>query len=446
MISNHLQKLLKVTSEKNLQMSTEEDRLSNNIVEMVKQRISDTLLDLEHKEKEASQNSFQEINRYMDLALKTFQNMSEPLFEMEQQAQFFMVLSETYKTLGNYDAAEKNFIKARKLAVTEKNMALEGQICYKLAGLYSEMGKWQKADSLLKKSIKILTSIDDSKGIANAKLELAKRAYRKGEYGLSKEHFEAAAKNVDHAYDINQMATINNYLGLIGRIEGDYHRALEFFQKALLDYQGVQNQRGTAEAFNNLGVLYFKKGEMPEAINYFDKALQICQNHGYSPTMAFVYLNKAEFYIKVGDFPMAVNNCGHALEILVHLKSPVGIAKSSNLLARVFWDIGEEKKADYFFRESISLYREFDIPLGYINCSLEYAQFLSEIDKMVAANKILEKINKAVFPHSSGSKKSVNKQKYSYNIEMTPFINQTYNRRQLLEAVHDENILGDRFE
>ena len=143
---------------------------------------------------------------------------------------------------------------------------------------------------------------------------------------------------------------------------------------------------------------------------------------------------------------MAVTNCGRAMEILVHLKSPVGIAKSSNLLARVFWDIGEEQKADYFFRESISLYRQFDIPLGYINCSLEYAQFLSENDKMAAANKILEKINKAVIPDSQSPDKPVTKKNYSYQMKMSPSINLTFNRRQLLDEVNDDNLSGDRFE
>jgi tetratricopeptide (TPR) repeat protein len=372
--------------------------------------------------------------------------MSLPLFEKEQQTQFFMVLSETYKTLGNYDAAEKNFIKARKLASSEKNLGLEGQICYKLADLYTEMGKWLKADSLLKKSIKILASIDDTKGIAIAKLELAKRAYRKGEYSLAKDYFQTASKNVDHAYDRNQVATINNHLGLICRIEGNYKKATEYFQKALLDYQGIQNQRGTAEAFNNLGVLYFKRRELPEAINYFDKALQICQKHGYSPTMAFVYLNKSEFYIKIGDYPMAVTNCGHAMEIVVNLKSPVGIAKSSNLLGRIFWEIGELDKAEHFFKESIGFYREFDIPLGYVNCSLEYAQFLTEIDKLDAAKKILDKINRSVSPLVTEKSQNAKQKKYPYTIEITPFIKQTYNRRQLLEDVQDDTLLGDRIE
>jgi tetratricopeptide (TPR) repeat protein len=446
MIHDYLQKLLKISSERTAQSDQNGEQLTYNIVEMVKQRISDTLADMEKKDNDPSQNSFQEINRYIDLALKTFQNVSQPLLETEQQAQIIMVLSETYKTLGNYDAAEANFIEARKLARSEKNLTLEGQICYKLADLYTEMGKWVKADSLLKKSIKILASIDDTKGIAIAKLELAKRAYRKGEYSLAKDHFQAASQNADRAYDINQIATINNHLGLLYRIEGNYSKASEYFQKALLEYQGIQNQRGTAEAFNNLGVLYFKQGEMPEAVNYFDKALQICQKHGYSPTMAFVYLNKAEFYTKVGDYPMAVTNCGHAMEIMVYLKSPVGIAKSSNLLGRVFWEIGELDKADHFFRESIGFYRDFDIPLGYVNCSLEYAQFLSETDKPEAAKKILEQINNSVTLPSHTNNQKEHKNKYPYTVEITPFIKQTYNRRQLLEDVNDENILGDRIE
>ena len=439
MIKKHLQKLLKITCDKQTKPDKNGDRLSNDVVEMVKQRISKTISEFEEINNDLSQNSFQEVNRYIDLALKTFCNMSQPLVEIEQQAQLITVLSETYKTLGNYDAAEKNFIKACQLASEEKNLVLEGQICYKLADLYGEMGEWSKADGLLKKSIKILTSIDDMKGIAIAKLELAKRAYRRGDYRYAKEHFLKASHNVDHWYDINQIAAINNYLGLISRIEGNYKKASEYFQKALLDYQGIQNQRGTADAFNNLGVLYFKMKEFPKAMNYFDKAFQICKMNGYSPTMAFIYLNKAEFYIELGDYPMAVTNCGHAMEIMVHLKSPVGIAKSSNLLGRIFWEIGEWSKAENFFKESISFYREFDIPLGYVNCSLEYAQFLTEIDKTDDAKRILKNLNRSVAPPVEENNFTYIKKNFPYNIEMASFIKEAFNHRQLLEDSWDKS-------
>ena len=446
MIKNHLQKLLKITCDELTKPDRNDDQLANDIVEMVKHRISKSISELEEIKNDLSQNSFQEVNRYIDLALKTFCNMSQPLVEIEQQAQFIMVLSETYKTLGNYDAAEKNFIKACQLASTEKNLGLEGQICYKLADLYSEMGEWSKADGLLKKSIKILTSIDDMKGIAIAKLELAKRAYRRGEYGYAKEHFLKASQNVDHSYDINQIAAINNYLGLISRIEGNYKRAGEYFQKALLDYQGIQNQRGTADAFNNLGVLYFKMKEFPKAINYFDKAFQICKMNGYSPTMAFVYLNKAEFYIELGDYPMAVTNCGHAMEIMVHLKSPVGIAKSSNLLGRIFWEIGEWSKAENFFKESISFYREFDIPLGYVNCSLEYAQFLTEIDKTDVAKRILKNLHRSVDLPIADNKGTYIRQNFFNNTEMASFLKQTFNRKRLFENSEDKPLVEEKIE
>jgi hypothetical protein len=128
------------------------------------------------------------------------------------------------------------------------------------------------------------------------------------------------------------------------------------------------------------------------------------------------------------------------------MKSPVGIAKSSNLLGRIFWEIGELDKADLFFKESIGFYREFDIPLGYVNCSLEYAQFLSETGKPDAAKKILEKINRSVSSVSQKKNRKDKTKKYPYTVELTPFIKHTYNRRKLLEDIQDENIVGERIE
>ena len=42
--------------------------------------------------------------------------------------------------------------------------------------------------------------------------------------------------------------------------------------------------------------------------------------------------------------------------------------------------------------------------------------------------------------------KPVTKKNYSYQMKMSPSINLTFNRRQLLDEVNDDNLSGDRFE
>ncbi|MFQ6112476.1 MAG: tetratricopeptide repeat protein [bacterium] len=318
------------------------------------------------------------VNYYIDLALKTFQNIGGPMLNDEQRAHFIFALSDTYETLGNYEAALKNYTTALELSTASKDQAMQGQIQYRMARIYYETGDWQKAQDLFNESITRLQTVNNYSETALAQIELAKIAYRKGKYSQAMNTFQLALETAERVSDTRSKAIINNSLGIIRRMEGNYELAYELFQEALIEFQRIQDFRGTAESLNNLGMVHLWRQELQKAIEYFEKSLQICQEIGHFPLLAFVYLNKTEFYCMVADYSMAANMCSQALEYLVRLKNPIGIAKTNMLLGRIFWKSGDLQTAKDFYEESIGLYKQYGIPLGLANCYREFSQMLQE--------------------------------------------------------------------
>lgn len=323
-------------------------------------------------------DSFEKVSYYIDLALKSFKNTGGPILDNAQQANFILALSETYENLGNYEAALSNYKIALELCTTLKNHAMQGQVHYRMARVYSAMGEWHKARRLLKKAIPALRSAGNHNEAALAQIELAHISFRKGEYLKAREIFQTALETTEQVGDIRNRAIISNHLGLIQRMAGEHDLAYTYFQQALIEFQSIQDFRGTAESLNNLGQLHLQRQEPRKAYIYFDKSLQLCQEIGYFSLMAFVCLNKTEYYCEIKDIPMAVNTCGRALEYLVRLQNPVGIAKTNLLFGRIFWKSGDSKTAEAFYKQSMSLYEKFRIPLGLANCYREFAQMLEK--------------------------------------------------------------------
>ena len=107
------------------------------------------LANRDHTESFVNAHSFSEsldkIGSYIDLALKTFEEMQGSLLMDEQKAKFVFALSETYEMLGNYGAALANYAKAEMLLVGRQDFSLQGRIKYRMARIHTERGDWDTA-------------------------------------------------------------------------------------------------------------------------------------------------------------------------------------------------------------------------------------------------------------------------------------------------------------
>ncbi len=392
-IQNHLNRMAQVFQDTAGFGGNTEKRIMRSFFQKVQKLADVNFNETVPAEDDMSGESVEKVGYFIDLALKTFQKISHPHLEKGQQAKFIYILSETYETLGSYESALQNYKIALDFAAEQNSRLLQGQIQFRMACIYGEMGKWSDATRLLQQAIAVMRAISDFSGIALSQLELAKIAYRKGEYAKAQKLFESALETSESVNDVAKMATVNNHLGMLLRMQGKYDDAFHHFQKALIDFQSIQDARGSAESLNNLGVIHLRNGDLREATGYFEKALRLCQDSGNLPSMAFIYLNKTEFYIEVGDYPMAATACGRALEILVRLKNPIGIAKANNLLGRIFWKSDDLETARIFYEESIQFYKEFWVPLGLANCYREFAEMLTEKGNREEVSTMLEQAN-----------------------------------------------------
>jgi tetratricopeptide (TPR) repeat protein len=343
---------------------------------------------------EEQDESLEKISTYIDLALTTFEKIGAPMLSDTQRAMFHFALSETYAALGNSESALQGYTTALDLCADEDDGALSGQIHFKLGKIYSERGDSVKAETFLQASVPLLQECGKFSELCLAQIELAKLAYRQGEYRKAHDIFISALQNSEFVRDLRSRAVVLNNLGIIMRMESDYERAYGNFQESLLEFQRLQDSFGAAESLNNLGMVHLWRQQVEEAIGYFEKSQKLCQEVGHLTLLAFVYLNKSEYYCAIDDLDMAINTCTCALKHFVYLKNPVGIAKSNLLFGRIFHKLADIKSASAFFEQSITMYEELSIPLGLANGCKEYADVLEENGRHEEAAMFRKKADK----------------------------------------------------
>jgi|GEM_PF-3363205 len=381
-VAQYLQRLADIATDEQSSSDAAGNERLNTLLEMVQKIDAFPVVDELQEPDSPLPESLAQASHHIDLALKTLQESPKPILSKVQQLRVTFVLSETCEELGSYAAALTNYRNALDLATHLQDESTQGQIQYRIARLHSQSGDWENATQLLAEAQEKLEVTGNLGEALLAQIERAQIAYRKGDYATAQRLFAEALPRTDGIRNIRSKAVVNNHLGIICRMQQNHDAAFWHFQQALIDFQTIQDHHGAAECMNNLGVVHLQRQEFERAKYYFDKALQLCQEIANFPLLAFVYANKAELYTRLGDLPMAFSTCVRALEHLIAVRNPIGIAKSTTLMARMFGLTGESTLAEALFKESIRLYEEFQVPLGLANCYKAYAALLAETDRL----------------------------------------------------------------
>ena len=335
----------------------------------------------------------------LDLMRTSFSHARKNQLSDAQQSRFLLLFGEMYELLGKSEKAADCYNLLVDHTSDIEQINLKGTVLLKLGQLLENQGDLPEAEAMLAEAKETLENASNLKNMVAAEIELAKIAYRKGEYLHAENLFREALEHLPGLADKYHEAVILNHLGVIARLHGKQERARASLQEALVCFQSVNDRAGEAESWSNLGRVYYQQENMLEAVNCFEKATAICQTTGIDVLKAFIQLNKCEIYLAMHDIPLAVAASKTALEIFLQLRHPVGFARTCKMLGTITHIGGHDELAGQFYESSIAFYRELHIPFGLVAALMDYAGFLVETGRKTAAKPMFgeaEKIKKAM--------------------------------------------------
>ncbi len=281
-------------------------------------------------------------------------------------------LAGLYEDLGEYEKVLPLYKKA--MAIQRKLLGEDhieyARTLHNLAGFYEEIGEYQKALILYEKSIKITSpQIDDIYsneasdlyGISLNDLaflhesmgnyEEALILFKKSKFVIKK---RVGENHPDYALSLNNLAHLY-------KTQGNYDKALSLFSQAteIMKLNFGEEHDDYATCLNNLSVLYGEIGNYELAINFCKQAMEIYKNiFGLEHTSHFTSLNNlGAIYEEMGDYDKALSLFEKAIEVIKTVlgENHVYYTTSLNNVASIYESIGKYEKSLQLFKQTISI-------------------------------------------------------------------------------------------
>ncbi|AKB34756.1 hypothetical protein MSSAC_0166 [Methanosarcina siciliae C2J] len=203
-----------------------------------------------------------------------------------------------------------------------EHLYVEATLNY-LAGLYRDMGNYDKALLLFQRDLEISEKLLDPQDpyLAITLNNFAGFYSQLGDYEKALPLFQRALEireKMLNSQDPAIATTLNNLADFYRKI-GYYEKALPLFQRALGIIEKVLDPQDLylAGALNNLAALYDSMGDYEKALSLYQRALEIFEeNWGpQHPYVATILNNLAVLYDSMGDYEIAVPLYQRSLEI-----------------------------------------------------------------------------------------------------------------------------------
>jgi two-component system, NtrC family, sensor kinase len=309
----------------------------------------------------------------------------------------------------------------------------------------------EKALTYSKEAATLSREINYAKGQADAFRLIGFANIRKSDFGLAKPFLEKASSIYDSLNDLQGLAVVHEYDGIIFRNTGnckaalesifkalelsrqtnfrdnevtnlyqlgvtyrqlgDYDRVLEYLFESLLMARASTSNIMEAYNLNVIGSIYFETGDYQEALNYFHQGLPIRQQAGDYWGEAGSLDNIGHTYLKLQQYDEAISHCRKSLDIASKVGDKKGEANSLLHLAEIYQEKGELALAADCSNESMAIRKssgdkrgEAEVllflaglqPKGTDN-KLEYMLKAADIAENVNAIDLLSKLRQSLY-------------------------------------------------
>lgn len=298
----------------------------------------------------------------------------------------------------DWDAAEDLYREAAELF---RAMGLGSEVArtyVEMARLYFDQDLYKKAETFFRRAAEAAQGEEDPALLGDINKGLGVVLSVGGKLDDAKELLEKALESGEKAADPAQLADIYLDLGLNARDRGELDRALQFSRKAVAMFENLDHQRSQAEALGNMGMVRADRGEYDKAKKAFEASIEILRALNDNKVIARVTTELAKVHLAAGDLDAAEAEAERALAVSQEYLNRAEKARLLSLLGEVAQKRRDWNKAKKYFKQSIDLFEEVELPVEVTEVLRKYSQLLlntGETEEAAASlGKAIEKLGK----------------------------------------------------
>ncbi|WP_298539279.1 ATP-binding protein [uncultured Aquimarina sp.] len=265
------------------------------------------------------------------------------------------LLDESYKLRVN-NLQESVRLANEALLLSEKinNKVYIGKSLNMLSLYNMICGKGSDALSFAEKAIKCFESLEDDRGVADAKYSIAGIHYKTNNYHLGMIYLIDALVIYQKYDDWHNQSRTQKSLGSIYEILGDENNASEAYEIAIETAKKCENKNLESNVYNPMSGILLKKGRPKEALEMINKSIELKLETGDDRGLAFAIYGRGKVYNYNKKYEKAKTDFIKALSIHQKYDEVYGIGMAKHKLAQLYLETGDNERAKTLLKEVIA--------------------------------------------------------------------------------------------
>jgi tetratricopeptide (TPR) repeat protein len=220
------------------------------------------------------------------------------------------------------------------------------------------------------------TQAGDQRAQAQALNNLCLVHLRQADYQRARTLLDRSLELYIQSEDATGQAYAHGNLGIIEYIEGNYEQALASQQLALARYGQTDGHLGEARTLTNIGLVELRRGEFEQAAGCFQRSAELGRRIGVQITEALALAGLGSARLGQGSFEAADRCLDEALALFREVGHQAGEAEALSTLGALRCAQNRPARALLLQRESLALYQKIGDPAGQAHALNGMAQAL----------------------------------------------------------------------
>jgi len=251
------------------------------------------------------------------------------------------------------------------LAISRKlnNKELIGRSLNELSLFYMIKGEYVLSTKMAEEAIKHFIELNDEKGIADAKYNLAGIYYKTDNFHLGLVFLIDSLTTYLKYNDYHNQARTYKSLGTVYEYFGDQKNAIKSYESSIKAARVVGDSALESNAYSPLSGIYLKHNKITKANDIIQKAITIKKQAGDTRGLAFALYGRAKIYSYTGEYQKAEQDFKDALKIHLDAGEKLGTAMAYRKMGELYIKIQEFKKAKTILKKALRISDDYNIAI-----------------------------------------------------------------------------------
>jgi signal transduction histidine kinase/CheY-like chemotaxis protein len=309
----------------------------------------------------------------------------------ENKDQIVSLLEEAYACRTNnlkrsVEFAKKSLFLSRKI----DDMPLIAKSLSLLSLFSMIMGEYEQSLHMAEEAIAYFEGLNDEKGIADAKYNVAGVYYKTDNYHLGLVTLIDCITIYRKFNDYHNLSRSHKSLGTIYEYFGDEKNAIKTYEYAISAAETAGDLNLESNAYNPLSGIYLKQKNIEKASEIIERSIAIKRQTGDLRGLAFGFYGRGKVNLAKKNFSDAEKDFNQAISIHQEMGETLGLGMAYHKVASLYVEMGRLEKAKKALKKGLEFSSSYNIVMVKYKCYFLFYKIFKMENDPVNALKYLE--------------------------------------------------------